>query len=211
MKMAGILEGIGSSAVNLIIILVAIVIGAVVLAGILLVARNSRKYKQYRVVIWQKDGFGQLTQRGDEGGIFVDGKTGNKRLFLRSSKVGLEPDNIPFLPTAKGNKVVYLLQTGLKNYRYIRPVVGDGLITFTVGEEDVNWALNSYEAQKKRFDTNWLTQYLPFIILAFCFMVMMVMFVYIFNKLPQIKEIALAMKEVTTQLLQIRTGNVVIS
>ena len=137
--------------------------------------------------------------------------TGNKRLFLKNAAVGLDPDNIPYLPTAKGNKYIYLLQTGLKNFRYLNPNIDQEHIKFTVGEEDVNWALNSYEAQKKRFNTGWLQQYLPFIILGFTVMVMLIMFIYIFNKLPMIGEIAQEMKEVAKLLVEARTGTTVIS
>lgn len=201
---------LGNNAVSMLILVLAGLVLVALIGGILFAIMQSRRYKQFKIFIWQKDGFGQLSQRIDEGGIFVDRKTGNKRLFLKDNKVGLDPDNIPFIPTSKGLKVVYVLQTGLKNFRYIKPIFDDNLIKFSVGEEDVNWAVNSYEAQKKRFNSNWLAQYFPFIVLAFSFIILAILMVTIFNKLPMIKEIAVEMKGVAELLVQARTGTTII-
>lgn len=207
----GVLAGMGNSAMSLVVLIVAIGIIVAVVVAIVLAILSSKKYKQFIVVIWQKDGFGQFMQKRDEGGIFVDRKTGNKRLFLKNAQVGLDPDNIPYIPTSKGSKYIYLLQTGLKNYRYLKPNIDQSFINFTVGEEDVNWATNSYEAVKKRFSSNWLMQYLPFIILAFTCMIMLIMFIYIFNKLPAIKEIAIEMNNVVKNLAALKSGTTIIS
>jgi hypothetical protein len=207
----GTISQLGNNAVTMIILVVGGLILVAILVGIFLSTSQMKKYSQYKMVIFQNDGFGHTTWRTDDGGIFVDGKTGNKRLFLKNSHVGLEPDNIPFIPTNKGNKIVMLLQTGLKNYKYIKPIISQDLITFTVGEEDVNWATNEYEAQKKRFNFDKLAQYIPFIILAFCFIVLAILMVSIFQKLPQIKEIAVEMKAVAQLLVQARSGTTVIS
>ena len=206
----GPMAAMGSNAVTLVIIVICGLILVAILVALLLGYMHSRRYKQYKVIIFQSDGVGHTIWRTDDGGIFVDGKTGNKRLFLKNSKVGLEPDNIPFIPTSKGNKVVMVLQTGLKNFKYIWPVIKADLIQFTVGEEDVNWAVNEYEAQKKRFNMNWIAQYLPFIILAFCFIVMSILMVSIFQKLPMIKDIVLEMKNVAELLVQARSGTTII-
>lgn len=207
----GIIESMGQSAIGLVVLIVAVLILVGIVVAFTLMVLNSRKFKQFKVIIWQRDGFGQYIQKHDEGGIFVDRKTGNKRLFLKFAKVGLTPDNIPYLPTGKGVKFIYLLQTGLKNFKFIKPNISGEFINFTVGEEDVNWAVNDYDAQKKRFNSSWLQQYLPFIILGFTIMVMLIMFVYIFNKLPLFLEIAKEMKNVAELLVQARTGTTVIS
>lgn len=206
-----IIQNLGQSAVGLIVLIVAVLILVAIVVAFTLMILSARKYKQFNVVIWQKDGFGQFVQKYDEGGIFIDKKTGNKRLFLRHANVGLTPDNIPYLPTSKGAKFIYLLQTGLKNYKFLKPNISGDFINFTVGEEDVNWALNDYEAQKKRFNSNWLEKYLPYIMLGLVSMVMLIMFVYLFNKLALISEIAGEMKKVAELLVQARTGTTVIS
>jgi maltodextrin utilization protein YvdJ len=206
----GIIESMGQSAIGLVVLIIAVLILVGIVVAITLAIINTRKYKQFTVVIWQRDGFGQFIQKYDEGGIFVDKKTGNKRLFLKNAGVGLTPDNIPYLPTSKGSKFIYLLQTGLKNFKFLKPNISGDFINFTVSEEDVNWALNDFDAVKKRFNSNWLQQYLPFIILGFTIMVMLVMFVYIFNKLPLFLDIAKEMKNVAELLVQARTGTTII-
>jgi len=206
-----IIQGMGQSAMGLIILIICVLILVGIVVAITLSILNAKKYKQFSVIIWQRDGFGQFMQKHDEGGIFVDKKTGNKRLFLKNAHVGLTPDNVPYLSTGKGAKYIYLLQTGLKNFKFLKPNISGDFINFTVGEEDVNWAINDYEAQKKRFNSSWLQQYLPFIILGFTIMVMLIMFIYIFNKLPLFLDIAEEMKKVAELLVQARTGTTVIS
>ena len=206
----GFIQSLGNSAVGLVILIFCIILLVAVVVVVTLGIMKAKRYDQFSVVIWQRDGFGQLVQKFDKAGIFVDGKTGNKRLFLKSAAVGLTPDNIPYLPTSKGKKYVYLLQTGLKNFKFLRPEINSEFIHFEVGEEDVNWAINDYEAQKKRFNTGWLAQYLPFIILGFTIMVMLIMFVYIFNKLPLFLDIAKEMNEVAKLLAQAKTGTAII-
>ena len=205
-----VLSGMGQNVINLVIVIVGIIILTAVIVVVLLGVLNARKYKQFKIMIWEKDGFGHTMQRFDEGGVFTDGKTGNKRLFLKHAKVGLDPDNIPYLPTIQGEKWVYLLRTGLKNFKYISPQLDDNFINFIVGEEDVNWAVNIYEAQKKRFQSNWLQQYLPFIIIGFTSIIVLIMFIWLVNKLAMIKDIADAMREVATLLVQARSGTTII-
>lgn len=200
---------LGSNAfMVLILIVVCLIIVVFVVVGFLAIA-NVRKYKQFKVIIFEKDGADNTVMRQDEGGIFVDGKTGNKRLFLKSASVGLSPDNIPFIHLGN-EKWIYLLRTGLKNFKYINVKFQDELIDFTVGEEDVNWAVNVYEAQKKRFATGWLAQYLPFIIIGFTSIIMLIMFIWLFNKLGMIQEIAVTMKEVAQELAMARSGTTII-
>jgi len=204
------IANMGQSAMGLIVLIVAVLILVGIVVAITLAIISSRKYKQFIIVIWQMDGFGQFIQKYDEGAIFVDKKTGNKRLFLKKAHVGLTPDNVPYIPTASGKKMVYLLQTGLKNFKFLKPNIDASFINFTVGEEGVNWAVNDYEAQKKRFQSGWLQQYLPFIIIGFTVMVMLIMFIYIFNKMPLILDIAKEMKEVAQLLAEARTGTTIL-
>lgn len=206
----GIIQNLGQSAVGLVVLIIAVLILVGIVVAITLMILNARKFKQFNVVIWQRDGFGQFIQKHDEGGIFVDKKTGNKRLFLKNANVGLTADNLPYLPTVKGSKYIYLLQTGLKNFKFLKPNISGDFINFTVGEEDVNWAVNDYDALKKRFNSSWLQQYLPFIILGFTIMVMLIMFIYIFNKLPLFLDIAKEMKNVAELLAAAKTGTTII-
>ena len=143
------------------------------------------RYKHFRCVIFERDGFGQLTKTYDNAGIFVDKKTGNKRLYIKKAYVGLDPDNIPYIVDNKGKKTIYLYRTGLKNYHYIKINIKQPGITLTVGEEDVNWAINAYERAKKTFSNSLLMQLMPYIALAFVSIVILIIFIinlYIMNK-----------------------------
>lgn len=204
------LDWISSSGLSIAIILIVVLFVGAAAIGITVLILRWRRYQQFVIEIWQKDGFGQFMVKYDKGGIFVDDKTKNKRLFLNDHNVGLDPDNVPYLTSAAGKKKVLLLQTGLKNFKYIRPVISEHLMHFTVGEEDVNWAINSYERQKKMFAQHWLIQYMPFIMLAFVSIIILILFIHLFKVAPDMKEAAIALKEAAQAMAQARSGTLVL-
>lgn len=208
--MADWLNWLSSSGLSIAILLIIILFVGAAAIGITVLILKWRRYQQFIIEIWQKDGFGQFMVKYDKGGIFVDDKTKNKRLFLKDHNVGLDPDNVPYLTSSKGKKKVLLLQTGLKNFKYIRPAISENLMHFTVGEEDINWAINSYERQKKMFAQHWLAQYLPFIMLAFVSMIILIMFIHLFKIAPDIKLAADALKEAAQALAQARSGTTIL-
>ena len=205
------LAGISSSALTTIVLMASVIFVGGVAIGVVVFILRERRYREFKCVIWEKDGFGQLTQKYDKAGIFVDGKTKNKRFFLRKANVGLSPDNIPYIPSQRGNKVVYLFRIGLKNFHYIKPNVANPTIALNVGEEDVNWAINDYEKQKQMFSQNMLLQYLPFIALAFVSMVILIIFIYFFREFDTLQGAATALKEAAQALAQAKAGTTVIS
>ena len=171
------LGSIGSSAANIGIIIVVILLVGGFLIGLMFLYFYTKKWKQFKVIVWGKDSFGQVYEEYDSAGIFVDKQTMNKRFFLKNNKVGLNPDNVPYVVDRKGKKMVYVIKTGLKNFYFLQPKLDtQGKITFSVGEEDVNWAVNAYERQKKVFGSSMLLQYMPFIVLAFVSIIVLVIF-----------------------------------
>lgn len=176
--------------------------------GIIWLTSWYKRYNEFKVVVWEKDGFGQWNERMDRAGVFVDKKTNNKRLFLKKFNVGLNADNIPYLPGVKGSKVVYMVRTGLKNFHFVRVNPDFPNITLSVGEEDVNWAINAYERQKKLFQNSLLIQLLPFLALAFVGIIIAIIFIYFFKNLDSLREFGQYMKETAQIMLQMKTGTV---
>ena len=190
------LAGAGSSALSIGIMIIIGLMTVSIVGGGLYLYFKWKRYKEFNCVVWERDGFGQLTQTSDKAGIFVDSKTKNKRFFLKKFNVGLSPDNVPYLPSSNGQpKTVYLLRTGLKNFQFITPRVTAEGITLSVGEEDVNWAINSYERAKKMFNSDKLLQYMPYIAIAFVSIIILVIFIYFFKDFAVLKDMAIAMKE----------------
>ena len=204
------LASYGAGALNLLLIgfLVLVVFSIVAVIAVLL--QRNKRFSEYKMIIWFRDGFGQLQQTHDTGGVFVDKKTANKRLFLRRNNVGLSPDNIPFLTGPKGKRYVYLYQRGLKNFLYLKPNVRAESVSIEVGEEDVNWAVNAYERQKKLFAGNLLLQYMPFIALAFVSMIILIMFIYFFKDFEVLAEMAEALKGAAQAFAQAQAGTAII-
>lgn len=140
---------------------------------------NRRKWKQFRVVIYFKDGFGQWRRKYDQGAVFEDKKTKNRLFFLRKNHVGLTANNVPYIQDEANDKIVYLLQTGQKNFKFIHIDISDQYFKFTFGEEDLNWGLNAYEKQKKLGQQSLLMQLLPFLVMAFFGIMILAMVIYV--------------------------------
>ena len=204
------LESFTSGAMSFGIIIAVIIVGGGLLTVMLWAYFKWKNYQQFEIEIWQQDGLGQFNVKYDKGGIFVDSKTKNKRLFLKKHNVGLNPDNVPFMPSIKGKRKVLVLQTGLKNFRYIKPKISQGIMSFEVGEEDVNWAINSYERQKKLFGQTWLAQYMPFIMIAFVSIIILIMFINLFKVAPSISDAADALREAAIALRDAKAGTVIL-
>ena len=203
------IASIGGNVLNFAIMIITVLIVGAIIGGFVFLYLRYKKYSQFKCIIWERDGFGQMNERYDTAGIFVDNKTKNKRFFMRRSKVGLDPDHVPYVPSG-AKKVVYLLKLGLKNFFFIKPNIEESNISFTVGEEDVNWAINDYERQKKLFDQNMLLQYMPFIMLAFTSIIIVVIFIYFFKEFDTLREMAVAMQEAARSIAQAKSGTVVI-
>lgn len=193
------LASFGAGALNVIVMVLLIIFVVAFIGAATWLFFKWKKYNQYEIVIWKKDGFGNLVSTTDKGGVFVDKKTKNKRLYLKKSYVGLSPDNIPYI-TQNKKKVVFVLQTGHKNFRYIKPNIGDPKVSFQVGEEDVNWGLNAYEAAKNRFSQNLLLQLMPFIIVGFVTIIILIIFIYFFKQFSVLKDVAVAFQEAAKSL-----------
>lgn len=188
--------GTGWAVVSILAIVFATAIVCAVLALFWWLWFRNKKFSQFKCVIWRRDGFGNIQESYDTAGIFVQAKTQNKRFYMRKNRVGLTPDKVPYVPTGKGEKTVYLLQFGLKNFAFIKPnIAGEENLSLTVGEEDVNWAVNAYEAQKKRFNFDKLMQFLPFISLAIVSVFILILFIYLFKKFDVIAAAATSLKE----------------
>lgn len=181
------LETWANAALNIaLIILTVLLIGGLAVLAWWLWQRN-RKYSQFKCIIWERDGFGQLKETVDKAGIFVDSKTKNKRLFLKKNNVGLNPDGIPYISSGKLN-IIYLYKTGLKNFHFIKVNIDktNPKVNLTVGEEDVNWGINAYERAKKMFSTSLLMQLMPYIMLAFVSLIILILFIFLFRQFGEL-------------------------
>lgn len=209
------LAGVSGIALSIVILILSVLFIGGVVIGFIFLYKNWKRFNEFSCIIWEENGFGQLTETRDKAGIFVDSKTNNKRFFIKKANVGLDPDKVPYVPTIGGGyfsapKTVYLYRTGLKNFHFIKPNIQSPKITLTVGEEDVNWAINAYDRQKKLFSTSKLMQFLPYIAIAFVSIIILVMFIYFFKEFGTLKEMAVEFKEVAKILKQIKLGTNII-
>jgi len=206
MDFQNIIQTVTSGGLAAFIVIAVVIMLCAVAVMFFLVSRAKKKYQQFLCVIFDKDGYGNRTITYDNAGIFIDKKTNNKRFFLKKHNVGLSPDNVPAIYDGK-NKVVFLKKDGLKNFRFIKigfkGDVGNERPVMECSEEDVNWAVNSYERQKK-FNNAWLEKYLPYIALAIVAMVIMIVFIYFFKDFDKLEKMSVNLKYVADAMLQIQ-------
>lgn len=201
----GAISAVGSGALNLfVIIFVILFIGGLMATAIVFYLKQKR-FKEFKCIIIDK----YKRVSFDQAGIFVDKKTNNKRFYMKKAFVGLDPNNVPYFVEA-GQKYVIMFKTGLKNFHFINININPNF-ELIVEEEDVNWAINAYERQKKLFQNSMLLQYLPFILLAFVSLIILILFIYLFKQVEHIKEFMEVAREIAVQLAQARTGTTVIS
>lgn len=152
-----------------------------------------RPYRQYEVIIFEKDNFSNVVTTKDYGGIFVKGD--NKRLWLKSSKVSLPADNIPYIIVAGSRlKRLFLHKKGHKNYVFVDVELDDKGLKFNVGEEDVNWALISYKQSQLRFQNNIWVTLAPYGIVLVAMFVTFAIFFMLIKKFDTLLEIAQTLK-----------------
>lgn len=197
----------GALQFGLVLVIGLLTIGVVILAY--LGINRWRIYNEFLCIVLGRDGLGNHIIKYDKAGIFVDKKTNNKRFFMKRNNVGLSPDNVPAINDGK-KKIVFLLQHGLKNFSFVK-VNLEHSINFEVTEEDVNWAINAYERQKKLFSTSTLMQMLPFIALAFTSIIILIIFIYFFREFGVLKEVAVALQESARIIATASGGTTVIN
>lgn len=175
---------------NLGMIIALLLIGAVVVFAALRLFLFMKKWGQYKCRIFYKDGAGNLLIKTDDGGVFKDAKTKNQMFFVRKMRTSMKPDNIPFLLEGK-KKVAYFIQVGEKNLRPITDwSIIDGNLKAKVLEEDVNWAVQAYEREKKLLELGIWEKVLPFLIILIPTIAIMIVLLAFFNKFEVLVQVA---------------------
>ncbi len=202
--------GVGQSVLMYVVLFIVFIFFVGIASFIAYSYAKSKRFKQYKCIIFEEDGFGQNQISYDEGGVFIDKKTNNKRFFLKKNSSGLTPDNIPYVMNQKGEKFVFLFRTGLKNFRYINFKLDAKSFGIEVGEEDVNWAVNAYERMKRTFQQSLLMQLLPFIAIAFTVVVILIIFIFFFKQFPILKDVAESFKQAAQALAAANSGTKIV-
>ena len=61
------------------------------------------------------------------------------------------------------------------------------------------------------FSQSLLLQYMPFIAMAFAFLIILIIFIYFFKEIGVLREVAIAFKEAAQAFAQAKTGTVVMT
>ena len=117
----------------------------------------------------------------------------------KNANVGLNPDNIPYLMEGR-KKIIWLFQSALKSFSYIKPYVGNPGLHLNYGEVDVNWGTNTYERVKKSLMKAGFMQYLPYLIWAITVIGMLILFVNLFKQMGTFATVSQATREAAEAL-----------
>ena len=211
MAEAGMLAGYGVNLLNIMLMFGGIILAFMMAGGVAFGFRQYMKWSEYKVIIWRRNGFGELEASTDSAGVFLKKRINAKRLWLKKSNVGLPPDKIPYLTMIGGwfpQKLIFLYQNGLKNFHFIKPSMKNNVPEFSVGEEDVNWAIGTYESSKKSFISNTLLQYLPYISLIVVAVIIMIIFVWFFKNFDVLRDLGVSL-EIASKNLAVAKATVV--
>lgn len=198
------------SAVGVLNTIMYVMIGIIVVGIVALITWQQmvkKKYGMYRVEVLDKDKNGNVYKTYDSAGIFLDKKTGNRLNFLRKAKVGLDPNNVPYITAVdkKGRmqKIVTVRRIGVNNYIYVSMTLGE-TVEVTIGEEDLNNAAQEMNKIRKTYDKkSWLDQYLAPILFIVSILIIGIVLISLFNKFGVIQEASNNMVTVSEKQLQI--------
>lgn len=196
-------QNVSTGALNISLWIIGILFIIGVMIGVYFLLMYMRRYSQFKVIIWDNDGFGNIREKYDQGGIFVDKKTNTKRLWLRKANIGLDCEYVPYIPAEKSTmfgmsksivNIVYLIKIGEKNYRYLKPKFDAQNFGVKVSDEDVNWAINDYEKAKAIYNKEGLMKYLPAIVFVVVIVVIMIILISFFKEMGTMKDVASSFK-----------------
>lgn len=214
-NIAGMLDPIMSLASNALFIIVVCIAGIILLGivagGYYFWLRNKKRFEEFDVEIYGQDDLKNPVVIKDNGGIFVNRKTGNKRLFLKNAKISLPADAIPYILSGDktGKKYVKIKRIGLSNYVFMHIRFDEeGMPFFTVGEEDVNWALDVYKESKKRFEIiSTLEKWIAPAMFVVSILIVMIIVLYFFNKFEFLNKTAESLSSAMGYAWQIAQSN----
>ena len=168
---------------------------------------KKKKYGQYRIEILDKDSNGNVYKTYDNAGVFLNKQTDMRLLWIEKAKIGMNPNNIPYISTIskKGKiiKTVTLRKIGVNNYVYVTMVLGEKVL-MTMGEEDINNSAS--EMRKVRQLTNkenWMTKLAPYILFILTILAVMIVLISLFNKFEVLKQVSANMETITEKQFEI--------
>jgi hypothetical protein len=171
-------------------------LGAVILAGIIFMvyrARKSRNIYEYLAEVYERDNLGNLKHEEDLFGIRIDKHANMEMGFLKNLKlkVGLKDFSYQnIIRNGKPAKRVSLLRVSDDTLIFLRPSITynpHGNITFQATREDVDWAINTYEAYLKMFKSkDRFKEVMSLVLIGIAVTVVLVVLVLLLRQIPEI-------------------------
>lgn len=208
-QITGTVQSLAWQGLNIVGLFVIIIISAGIATGVFFLIRRWRRY--YIPVTIFDYTTTPRTIAFDRGGIFKDHITKNTLFWLKIRKIGLSPDNIPYIPTEKGRSV-FVVRYGLKNFSYWTPPDNKDLdFKRSIGQEDVQNALNQYKRGRQLLNNSLLNQILVIAPIAFLTFSLLVILIIIFKFAPDLIREMTNLANVMREAYQTQCGTTVIT
>jgi hypothetical protein len=184
-------------------IVIVILVFLVVLIGVgVYFYSQSKKFKQFRCIIFSKDALNNALMEIDDAGIFTDKSTNSKRFFLRKHNVGLDPDKVRHVQSGN-QKFVYLRKYSTKNFAFIDVTsLLKEIPELFVTEQDVNWAIHDYRKHKALDKKNPFMEFAGPITFGFAVIATLILCVWLFKQFDVLKDVAGAISTASESLKQ---------
>lgn len=159
--------------------------------------RKWKRYRQYNCLLFYRDSGGAIHSRTDWAGVFVDKGINSKRLWLKDLNTTLKCDKVQSYDFF-GMKLVLLFMKSDKCINFINPTsMSDGM-GFKLSEDDLSWALEEMQKQRKRWAWNPLKEWMPYIIMVFITIMIVVVLSALIKKFDVLKDVAIALDHAAT-------------
>ncbi len=149
------------------------------------------KYSKFICYIFENDEHGNIFCKKDSAGTFKTAKFGYG-FYLRKSKVRMDPADVPFinLPSKLSIKKLCFIKKQGENYTFLHGKLTENNISFEVTEQDLNWGIDALkEGDKLISGVPIWPQIVAFMIIAIPTLFILVLFVFLFQKIETIAEI----------------------
>lgn len=219
------LATIGYSSMNMIIITGIIVVVVALIAWGAWFFMNWKKYQDYMVCVFHKNGEDKWCLRFDKGGVFVNKKTNTKRMWMKKSRSSLQADRIPFLPKNRLSfmdytfGVIFVVQKADGSYAYIdKWNIDENGLQVQVSGEDLNWGLTAFDEIMRHIENKFFKDLMLVISIVVVGIIILIMVIISVKDMTHVAELlanamstaSANMKEFAASMAQANSGTTVI-
>lgn len=193
-----------------------ILIVVLVLGGIWWYKKIQKQY-DCTCIVYDKQPNGTIICSTDIGGVFRDPMSDTVSFRLKKNNTvmttkgkGINTYWFPYIITSTGKKLVSLLKTGVKSFRFIEVDLKTNSVYMTITDEDLEWARTDFNRNAKLYGTSTWKELLPYVMFIVCAIMIIVMLSVVVKKFDVLVELSNNLNVLAETVRQTTTGTTVI-